>query len=367
MKKTLAIALCLSLLTGCAGAPKQTQPATVATEETAAPTTQTTQAPTVPATETTEPMVLYRHPLTGELVDAPVKTQPVAVVINNISQAQPLHGIGAADVLCEIMAEGGGSITRLLAVYTDLEQAEKIGSIRSARTYMVDLARAFGTAPLVHCGYSDYARQEINKTKYPSFNQSFQAEYFYRDKDREKAGYATEHTLFASGARLLEGLKEKGYDLLVEDGLDLNLRFEEQVRLDGQEANKISFRFYSKGGKQTVLTYDREADAYFGTQVWKNKTSELKDANSGQAVPFRNVLLLHAKTTTDGYRMFAQLTGEGTGYFACGGTIVPIKWHREDSAKPFSYTLEDGTPITLAVGKTYMGILPTGSPEMTVE
>lgn len=365
MKKTLAMALCLSLLAGCAQAPAQTTPAAGKVEETTIPTTEATTATTTPATQTTQEQMLYRHPLTGEIVEAPVRKQPVAVVINNISHAQPLHGIGAADVLCEIMAEGGGSITRLLAVYTDLEEAGKLGSIRSARTYMIDLARAFGTAPLVHCGYSDYARKEIQKTQYPSFNQSFHGEYFYRDKDREKAGYATEHTLFTSGEKLLKGLRENGYPLEAE--IDLGLRFAEQVALQGQEANKIAFRFYSKGGKQTVLTYDGKTDAYYGKQIWKNKTAALADANSGEDLAFRNVLLLNAKTTTDGYRMFAQLTGEGTGWFACGGKLVPIQWHREDSTKPFSYTLEDGTPVTLAVGKTYLGILPIGSPEITVE
>ena len=382
MKRILPIILCLCLLLAGCGKneeiPEKPVEQPTATP-TAAPTTEpepTTEPPVIepatepteaPTTAPTEPELLYQHPLTGEPLAEPMTNQPVAVIINNIRHAQPLHGVGQADVICEIVAEGGGSITRLLAIYTDLANVEKVGSIRSARTYMVDLARAFGEAPLVHCGYSDYARQDINRTKHPTLNQSFHAEYFYRDQARKNAGYAQEHTLFATGEKLIQGLTDKGYDLVVEEGVDFGLQFAQQVALNGQPANKISFRFYSEGGKETVLTYDEASDVYFATQIWKTRTEKVYDANTKEDVPFRNALLLYSKTTSDGYRMFADLTGEGTGYFACGGQIVPIKWFRESEKDPFTYTLEDGTPITLAIGKTYIGIIPTRYPEITIE
>lgn len=110
-------------------------------------TTPPTTAPTVPGETTgpTEPPeAAYRHPLTGAPLDAPFAGRCTAVVINNIRQAQPLYGIGQADVLYEIIAEGGGSITRCLGIFSEIGSVEKIGSIRSARTYLVDLARATG-------------------------------------------------------------------------------------------------------------------------------------------------------------------------------------------------------------------------------
>jgi hypothetical protein len=60
--------------------------------------------------------------------------------------------------------------------------------------------------------------------------------------------------------------------------------------------------------------------------------------------------------------MFADLEGTGNGYFACGGKLVPIKWSRENATAPFVYSLEDGTPLTLGIGKSYVAVLPTGSP-----
>ena len=374
MRRIIPLVLCMSLLLcGCLGTkqvPTGTAPAIRATtpptteEVTVPPTTEEVTVP--PTTEETEPVILYRHPITGEPLQEQMTTRPVAVIINNINHAQPLHGIGAADLICEIMAEGGGGITRLLAVFTDLESAGKIGSVRSARTYLLDLARAFD-APIVHCGYSDYAQQEIWRTKYPSFNQFFYSDYFYRDQARLNAGYSKEHTLFTDGEKLLQGMTANGFDLVNEEGTDFGLTFTDAQVLEGQSANKIAFHFYRDAGKQTVLEYDAEADAYIGTQVWSNKSVKFADANTKENVPFRNVLLLYARTSTDGYRYFADLVGEGNGYYAYGGQIIPIKWYRESETEPFDYALEDGTPLSLSVGKTYMAVIPIGSPELEIQ
>jgi hypothetical protein len=133
-------------------APVTTLPAQIPTEATEIPTTEApTTVPPTTVPPTTEPAVLYRNPLTGEPLDAPLTNRPFAVVINNIRAAQPLHGIGEADMLFEIVAEGGGSITRCLALYGDPAGVEKIGSVRSARTYLINLARAYD-AIFVHAG-----------------------------------------------------------------------------------------------------------------------------------------------------------------------------------------------------------------------
>ena len=197
MKRLIAVMLLLCLvLTGCGGEEELLPP-----ETTLAPTTEaTTEATTEPTTEPTEPPVLYRNPLTGQPVDAPVTNRPVAVVINNIYDAQPLHGVGQADVLFEIVAEGGGPITRMLAVYTDVNGVPKIGSIRSARTYLLELAQSFN-AFFVHAGGSEYAYKELRTSGYDHLDGRVEAG-FYRDKARQSSGYALEHTLFSDGERI---------------------------------------------------------------------------------------------------------------------------------------------------------------------
>lgn len=354
MKRLLPIFLCLCLLlVGCKN--KNANPTDPV--DSSAATTEPTETTTVTQT----PTMTYSHPLTGEPLEAPLTTRPTAVIINNISAAQPLHGIGAADILFEHVAEGGGSITRMLAIFTDLGNAGKVGSIRSARTYMINLARSFD-APLVHCGGSEFAYEDFSKTNWNHLDEIYNGKYFFRDSDRKAAGYSSEHTLFANGDKLLQGLADKGFDMVNEGGTDFGLQFSDDVKLNGKTAKEISIRFYSKSGKRTIMTYNEKEGMYHGTQKWSNKTTTIADANLKKDVLFRNVLILDAKTTTDGYRMFSELVGEGTGQFACDGEYVAIKWSRKDTTSPFVFTLEDGTPITLGIGKTYIAIRPTQSP-----
>jgi hypothetical protein len=42
--------------------------------------------------------------------------------------------------------------------------------------------------------------------------------------------------------------------------------------------------------------------------------------------------------------------------------MVPIQWSRENATDPFLFTLEDGTPLTLGVGKTYIAVVYNGAP-----
>ena len=120
MKRVLCIffVICL-LLCACTKAPveqttEQTQGATAnaTTEQTTeAATSEPTQETTVPdTTEDTVPVVLYRNPLNGEPVAELYTARPFAVMINNIVYAQPVCSVGSADIVFEVLAEGG--ITR---------------------------------------------------------------------------------------------------------------------------------------------------------------------------------------------------------------------------------------------------------------
>ena len=101
----------------------------------------------------------------GTLDDSAVGKRPVAVMINNISTAQPVQtGLNKADVVFECLVEGG--ISRLMAVFSDLSQCEKLGTIRSARYSYVQLAKSLD-AIYVHCGMDDtytrpYAKEMPN-------------------------------------------------------------------------------------------------------------------------------------------------------------------------------------------------------------
>ncbi|MEI6156728.1 MAG: DUF3048 domain-containing protein, partial [Atribacterota bacterium] len=79
---------------------------------------------------------------TGDLVapsgiidrKSPFSKRPISIIIENAPQARPQSGLSKADIVYEIMAEGG--ITRFLAIFGE-ENADNVGPVRSARPYFV--------------------------------------------------------------------------------------------------------------------------------------------------------------------------------------------------------------------------------------
>jgi len=302
--------------------------------------------------------VLYRHPLTGAPLEEPWFGRVTAVVINNLKEAMPQHGISDADILYEIETEGG--ITRMLGLYTDLASVDRIGPIRSTRTYMNNTAMAYD-APIIHCGGSvpglkgcfDDSGSTIKNWNH--INQQYNGAYFYRDKDRSKNGYAYEHTLFTTGEKLLAGLADKGYGEASENLLEYGLQFTDEPVIEGETANTVVITF--RGGKTTTMTYNASTGVYEASQYDK----EYVDGNNDVRMAFRNVVVLYSPQwfISDGYyqRSYYDLIGEGKGHMAVDGKIVPILWTRPSLREPFSYTLEDGTPLEFGAGKSYFSVV----------
>ena len=164
-------------------------------------------APVEPEPEP-EPEHPYAHPLTGEGMDEDISGQrPVAVMFNNLEKALPQIGIGQADVVYEIVAEGG--ITRLMGLFQDLEGAGDLGSIRSAREYYVNLANGHD-AIYIHAGGSPQAYDALQGwgMNYIDFVNGPYGAMYWRDKERRKtAGF--EHSLLTSSERVLEQMPSR--------------------------------------------------------------------------------------------------------------------------------------------------------------
>lgn len=349
MKRIVPILLILCLLLAACG--KTPEPTTEATTE----TTQETTEPIV-----TEPVVKYRNPLNGTPLEEPWTSRAIAIVMPNDPNALPHHGNSQADFIYELEVEGG--ITRCMAVFSDYQEIEKIGPVRSARTFFSNISVAYD-APMAHCGGSSYALNGQYDSSgdtianWEHINEFHNGSYFFRDKDRYNyQGYLWEHCLFTTGEQMKACMIKREYDKVYEGGADYGLTFDEEVDMTaGETANTVYVTF--RGDKKTTMTYNAQRELYEATQYGK----EYIDGNDNSRVGYRNVLILQAEQWKDssGYRSFYDLIGSGTGLFACDGKIVAINWNRPHLREPFTYTLEDGTPLTLGVGHTYVGITST--------
>ncbi len=362
MKRLLPLILIFCLLLAACG--KEPPVETLPTEE---PTTAETQpAQTEPPTEevtvpeqmeeATIAVIRYRHPLNGMPLEEPWTTRPCAVGINNSSAAQPLCGVGSSDFLFELRVEGG--ITRFVAVFSDLTGLEHIGAVRSARPHLVEVAESFD-AIYIHHGTNKLTRdlKIAYGTDYVDAN-SNGGSAFYRDQNRLNQGYALEHTSFADGEDLLKQIDALGISRERAEGVDYGYQYSDLPSTgSGEAVSEISLNFNSK---KTGIAYDEASGLYTFDQYG----STVADGNTGDLVTFRNVIILQTACfltpTPDGDVSNATMQGEGKGYFACDGKLVPILWSRAETDTPFVFTHEDGTPITFGVGNTYVGVVPTG-------
>ena len=357
----LAVLMALALVfTGCAGGEEPTEPATEPTTEpiteaaTEAPTDPPTEAPTEPPTEP-QPT----NPLTGEVVEAEMTGRFFCVSINNVKPALPHRGVVNADMYFEMFIND--YCTRGLAMYADIENAGSIGSIRSLRYNFTDIAQGYD-AIVVHAGGSNSVMSDLKSSGVKNLNGNNMGG-FYRDSGRKSAGYATEHTLFAYGDKLLAEAEKRGYRTTLDAEKDFGLSFTaDGTPAGGENAGKVTIDFIHKGrSKVTTMAYDETLGGY----VYQQYGSTMRDDATGEKECFENVIVIVTtvtnKTASGNTYHVAELEGSGKGFFACGGKLISINWKRSGANSPFIYTHADGTPLELGVGSSYVAIAPTTS------
>ena len=348
---------------GCGNESAPTQPPTelaTTVPATQAPTQAPTEAPTEPVTEApTEPQPT--NPLTGEVVESPLTKRPVAVTINNVSAALPHYGINQADILFEMFVNDYA--TRGLALYGDISTVSQIGSVRSMRYNFTDLGIGYD-AIVCHSGGSDSVLSDAKSSGVAHMNidTSSKTAYSFRDSSRRSAGYAWEHCLFVNGAGIYDQAENRGFRTARKEDKDYGMHFAmDGTPANGEPADTVSITFNHKGHtKNSTFQYDAASGEYLFSQYGKAMT----DAADGKRESFTNVIVVLAtvtnKSTSSATYHVADIEGSGEGYYACGGKIVPITWHR-DGNSAFSFQTLDGTDLYQGVGRSYIAIAPTTS------
>ncbi len=306
------------------------------------------------------------NPLTGEPMEPEYENnRPVAVMLNNLKAAQPQLGVSRADIIYEVPTEGG--MTRMLGVDQSLEGVENLGSIRSARSYYLELALGLD-ALYVHAGGSPGAYRDIpawGVDNMDGVRGSEDAGIFWRDQERRKTkGY--EHSLLTSGEKIQEYLDTGTLRTEHREGYVYPQAFiPDGTPAGGSPAEHVKVRFSAY--KTGTFDYDAESGKYLAGQYGK----EYVDGGTGEQVAVTNLLVLETGISvisgdTEG-RLNVRLTGKGTGTFFCGGKSVPILWSKAERNSPFVYTLEDGKLLALGQGNSYVCIISPKTSKVTFE
>lgn len=288
------------------------------------------------------------NPLTGiaDLEPNKAEDRPVAIMVNNISIAQPVQtGLNKADVIYETEVEGG--ITRLLAVYQDISKVEQIGTVRSARYVYFDLALGHN-AVYVHHGQDGYHVQ-------PRFTSK---NHFVVGTNsggiRVSNGLASEHTLYAYGDKLVKAIKDNGISF--ENGNPSSwVKFadeSEKVTLEGAGTSvKVPF----SASYVTNFKYNEETGKY--TRFFNN--TERKDYITKETVEVKNIFVLKTQIATfsnctDGYKHQDVKLQGGDGFYIVNGTSVPIKWSKGAAENGLKFTTADGAELTVNAGNSWV-------------
>ena len=304
----------------------------------------------------------YRNPLTGESTQEDLsQRRPVAVMLNNFAKALPQAGVSQADLIYEILVEGG--ITRMLGVFQSVEGVGEIGTVRSARDYFVSLAYGHD-AIYLHAGGSPQAYDAIRSwgvTALDCVNGPYEGTLFWRDPVRRKNA-GLEHSVLTSGEKILELLPTyKRVKLEHREGYSFSWEFlEEGESAQGTPAGAVTVKFSKY--KTKIFTYDTQSGLYAVSEPDKPYV----DANTGEQVFVKNVLVLYTDISSirgdTAGRQSVRVTGEGKGSFFCDGAAQEITWSKKDNASPLELAGEGGEPLKLGVGPSYINIVRASDP-----
>ena len=287
-----------------------------------------------------------------DISDGVGNSRPMAVMIENSPDSRPQSGLIYADMVFEVVDEGG--VTRYVAVYSSYD-ADIVGPVRSARPYYAEIARSFdpiytfwGTYPE---GYDIIRNLNIDVLDGNSDVIAY-AKSGWRDYSRSNI---TEHTAFMSTIKLKEEAADYGYPL---KGGQSPLRFKiDAVDSDRGDISDITINF-SYDSYRVDFEYDRENNNYLKFTGGAPHT----DYETGKQIAVNNVIVMitNIEGPIDEWgHMAVRTTGTsdiGKAFFFMDGNMIEGTWERTSVFDPFKYRDNDGNIVLFNRGSTWVAL-----------
>ena len=310
-----------------------TLPAATTTDPPAT-TTSTTEAATTTTTEVPKPV----YPLTGLPVDEsnPLSALRVAVVakVGNYD-AHPQWGSNSADIVYEEIINA--NISRFAFVFQS-QSVDRVGPIRSGRRQDVDLFGSFNAPIFAWAGGNGTVTAEVNNSDLINLNESQCGGSCFRTNDDRPR----EFTLFFN--------INKVWDVAAGRGGVPPQQFQYR-KADAPAAGEAS-----DGVALKMDTYDIDWTWNATTGLYeRNQNGKPDKDKSGDQMTTNNIVVLSMvylpgiSGSPD-----AQSTGTGDAWVFSGGTKIHGTWTRADRLQVFTLTADDGTPILLTPGRTFI-------------
>ncbi len=310
-------------------------------------------------------------PLTGQAKSG--NGRIIAVMVNNIcnsarQNARPQRGLSSASIVIESRVEG--SISRLCALYSNVDAIPEVGPLRSGRDQFLQLVMPW-KALYYHDGESIFCTQYINQWNYSGLNIGGKS-YFntpthphVAHRDPRDGVVAYEHTEFTSGPEIRQAAQNAGIGLTYDYDTTFfpftDYRTGEIELLEGcQAARSVTVRHSAK--YQSAFSYSA-ADKVYRMQMYSARTGAFENAVdelNGQQLVFENLLVCFAPIAAyagdSGDVQEVQYIAGGPAYLFTRGRVRVCQWSKQVPDLPLEVT-DNGQPVTFNRGRTYLAIV----------
>lgn len=284
-----------------------------------------------------------RHPLTGQILSSSLDRLPwvFGVMIENAADAWPLSGVEDAFLVIEAPVEG--NIPRFIAFFSQDQDVEKIGPVRSARPYYLDWNTELGGI-YAHVGGSPGALEDIADQDILDLNQFYQSEYFYRD---ELTRYAP-HNVYTTTDMLRDSIQE------IESKYDISVpEYDSWLFADGPESTSrassiIHIDWSNSSGYNVNWKYDPSVNSYTRIQ-------------GGNTYTANNIVILETDISVisgdDKGRKELVTIGQGTMRLFYNGEEIVGTWKKSSADARLRFYDADGEEIVMNAGKTWIEVV----------
>ena len=303
--------------------------------------------------------------LTGEWTSTKqANRRPIAVMIPNNKPAMPQYGLSKAGIIYEAPVEG--RITRLMAVFEDFDDLERIGPVRSSRDYFVYVAMGYEA---IYCNWGlarPYVEELINRPNY--YNVSAAVEGIHNPADEafgrvDRPGYALEFTGYLKTDGLFKAVERLEYDWSYDENYVPPFLFAADDVIADYEDNDTAVMIYP-GGKSgsnsggygayhPYFEYHEDDHLYYRYQDGQKQIDEYNN----EQLAVSNVIFqyCHGEVRDDHDYLAFGVHGEGDALIFTNGKVIKGRWLRYDGDfTPAKFYDEEGNEIIFNQGKTWV-------------
>ena len=296
-------------------------------------------------------------PLTGKFITQEQwllrPRRVISFKIDNNITARPQSGIQDADLIFEILVEGG--MTRFLAVFLD-STSDYLGPVRSARPTDPTLIKPFSST-LVVSGATEGLIPAIRQLGVNVLEEQ-KSPSMFRISSRNAP-----HNLYADTELVRNIIDEKGY-IFLQPGPSPIFQFGYDQSNWSIDGSKITIKYSDETTiiwKLDNTTYSRFiVDAYSDSDDPEAHNWISQDGFDSEILQTETIIVIQGVQYRDEATTLPSILTVGLGpvFVFNNGQMIEGTWRRSDIDDPFDLFDSYGEPIIIPPGKQWIYILP---------